>query len=237
MGTILDKGHRMAKLKFRTISKRTVDALTVEDRDAVFWDDRIPGFGVRVYPSGSKVYVVQTRHRGKSHRVTLGRHGVITADRARKEAALAINRIKSGEDPVERGSVTVAELAARYLEEHVDVRCKESTRKMYRSVVERFIVSSYGRLAVEDVERKHINQLHLDLRHIPYQANRALAFLHDGRVEMDSNFVGNRLRPIKLTAKKRAVRQTRRGCAHMGPDRQPHRDLQNERRRACRLAQ
>ena len=74
----------MAKLKFRTISKRTVDALVVEDRDEVFWDDRIPGFGVRVYPSGSKVYVVQTRHRGKSRRVTLGRHGVMTADEARK---------------------------------------------------------------------------------------------------------------------------------------------------------
>ena len=164
----------MAKLKYRTISKRTVDALSVEDRDAVFWDDRIPGFGVRVYPSGSKVYVVQTRHRGKSRRVTLGRHGVITADKARKEAALAINRIKSGEEPVERGSVTVAELAARYLEEHVDVRCKESTQRMYRSVVERFIVPAYGGVAVEDVERKHINALHLDLRHIPYQANRAL---------------------------------------------------------------
>ena len=27
------------------------------------------------------------------------------------------------------------------------------------------------------------------------------AFLHDGRVEMDSNFVENRIRPIKLTAK------------------------------------
>ena len=164
----------MAKLKYRTISKRTVDALSVEDRDAVFWDDRIPGFGVRVYPSGSKVYVVQTRHRGKSRRVTLGRHGVITADKARKKAAETINRIKSGEEPVERGSVTVAELAARYLEEHVDVRCKESTQRMYRSVVERFIVPAYGGVAVEEVERKHINALHLDLRHIPYQANRAL---------------------------------------------------------------
>ncbi len=164
----------MAKLKYRTISKRTVDALSVEDRDAVFWDDRIPGFGVRVYPSGSKVYVVQTRHKGKSRRVTLGRHGVITADQARKKAAETINRIKSGEDPVDRGSVTVAELAARYLEEHVDVRCKESTQRMYRSVVERFIVPAYGGVAVEDVERKHINALHLDLRHIPYQANRAL---------------------------------------------------------------
>ena len=164
----------MAKLKFRTISKRTVDALTVEDRDAVFSDDRIPGFGVRVYPSGSKVYVVQTRHRRKSRRVTLGRHGVITADQARKKAAETINRIKSGGDPVERGSVTVAELAVRYLEEHLGVHCKESTRKMYRSVVERFIVPSYGGVAVEDVEWKHINALHLDLRHIPYQANRAL---------------------------------------------------------------
>ena len=164
----------MAKLKYRTISKRTVEALSVEDRDAVFWDDRIPGFGVRVYPSGSKVYVVQTRHRGKSQRVTLGRHGVITADAARKKAAETINRIKSGENPVERGSVTVAELAARYLDEHVDVRCKESTQRMYRSVVRRFIVPSYGGVAVEDVERKHINALHLDLRHIPYQANRAL---------------------------------------------------------------
>ena len=26
-------------------------------------------------------------------------------------------------------------------------------------------------------------------------------FLHDGRVEIDSNFVENRMRPVKLTAK------------------------------------
>jgi len=35
--------------------------------------------------------------------------------------------------------VTVAELAGRYLREHVEVRCQESTQRMYRSVVERFI--------------------------------------------------------------------------------------------------
>ena len=165
----------MAKLKYRTISKRTVDALSVEDRDAVFWDDRLPGFGVRVYPSGSKVYVVQTRHKGKSRRVTLGRHGVITADKARHEAALVINRIKTGEDPHGKAkTVTVAELAARYMAEHVEVRCKESTQRMYRSVLERFILPAYGGLAVTEVEREHIADLHLALRDIPYQANRAL---------------------------------------------------------------
>ncbi|MDE0034999.1 MAG: tyrosine-type recombinase/integrase [Deltaproteobacteria bacterium] len=166
----------MAKLKYRTISKRTVDALSVEDKDSVFWDDKLPGFGVRVYPSGSKVYVVQTRHDGRSQRVTLGRHGVISADRARRQAAETIARIKSGEDPTQAapGTLTVAELAARYLEEHVEVRCKPSTGKMYKSVVERFILPAYGHLAVEEVEQQHISKLHLELRDIPYQANRAL---------------------------------------------------------------
>ena len=45
---------------------------------------------------------------------------------------------------------------------------------MYRSVLERFILPAYGGLAVEEVEREHIADLHLALRDIPYQANRAL---------------------------------------------------------------
>ena len=107
----------MAKLQYRTISKRTVDALLVEDKDAVFWDDKLPGFGVRVYPSGSKVYVVQTRTKGRSKRVTLGRHGVISADQARRKAAETINLLKSGKHPGAKpaSAVTVAEFAARYL--------------------------------------------------------------------------------------------------------------------------
>ena len=59
---------------------------------------QLPGFGVRVYPSGAKVYIVQTYLGGKSKRTTLGRHGLITADQARRKAALTIARTKHGED-------------------------------------------------------------------------------------------------------------------------------------------
>ena len=75
----------MAKLQSMSISRRTVNALRV-DKDTVFWDSELPGFGVRVYPSGTRMYVVQTRARGKSTRVTVGRHGVLTPEEARRRA-------------------------------------------------------------------------------------------------------------------------------------------------------
>ncbi len=62
----------MARFRTETISRRTVEALKT-DRDTMFWDRELPGFGVRVHPSGRKVYVAQTRARGKAaKRVTVG---------------------------------------------------------------------------------------------------------------------------------------------------------------------
>ena len=90
----------MARFKTKTISKRTVESLKV-DKDTLFWDSELTGFGVRVHPTGRKVYVVQTRVGGKAaKRVTVGRHGVITAEEARRRAALIVSRIKAGEEPI-----------------------------------------------------------------------------------------------------------------------------------------
>ncbi|MCY4598770.1 MAG: integrase arm-type DNA-binding domain-containing protein, partial [Acidobacteria bacterium] len=143
----------MAKLTTTTISKRTVEALTVE-RDTVFWDSELSGFGVRVYPSGSKVYVVQTRSGGKAaKRVTVGRHGIVTAEEARRRAALVIARIKAGEDPVPATPARAlaagprgGELARQWLDEHVAVRCKPKTAALYNLIVDRHLLPKLGRV-------------------------------------------------------------------------------------------
>lgn len=44
----------MARFRTKTISRRTVEVLKVE-KDTMFWHRELPGFGVRVYPSGRKV--------------------------------------------------------------------------------------------------------------------------------------------------------------------------------------
>ena len=114
-----------------TISKRAVEALSVE-RDTVFRDRILTGFCLRVYPSGGKVYIVQIRGPKGAKRVTVGRHGVISAGEARDRAALIIARIKAGEDPVPEplaAGPTVTEVAALYLEKHVAVRCKPKTAR------------------------------------------------------------------------------------------------------------
>ncbi|MXY65338.1 MAG: DUF4102 domain-containing protein, partial [Gammaproteobacteria bacterium] len=114
----------MPEKQYRTLTKRTVDRLSVRERDMVFWDRDIPGFGVRVYPSGAKVYVVQTRASGKSHRVTIGRHGKVSPDRARRDAVETISALKTGRplsNKDEAAEPTVADLAERYLREYVAV--------------------------------------------------------------------------------------------------------------------
>ena len=112
----------MPRRSERRLTKRTVDALTVETKDTVFWDRDLAGFGVRVHATGRKVYVVQSRGPAGPKRVTLGRHGALSADEARKRAAVVIDRIKRGESPVPAPSepeLTVAALAERYLRAHV----------------------------------------------------------------------------------------------------------------------
>ena len=173
----------MAKLQYETLSNRTVAALSVE-RDTVFWDPGLKGFGVRVYPTGGKLYIAQARGpygagtSKRPRRVTVGRYPVLDAEQARRRAALIIARIKAGEEPVplplpakHAGGPTVTDLARRYLEEHVAIRCKPKTQRTARSVVNRHIVPALGKLPIAAVERRHVMALHESLCEIPAMAN------------------------------------------------------------------
>ena len=166
----------MAKLHYRSISRRMVEELEVE-KDTIFWDRELPGFGIRVYASGKKVYIVQTRGRGKSKRVTVGRHGVLTAEQARQRAALMITRIKAGEEAsptnlksAKQDGPTIAELAERYVTKHVAVRCKPKTMKLCRLLLDNHIIPALGHLPIEALERKQVADLHFRLRDRPATA-------------------------------------------------------------------
>ncbi|MDE0147325.1 MAG: tyrosine-type recombinase/integrase [Rhodospirillaceae bacterium] len=207
----------MAVLKTRTISRRTVDALTVE-KDTVFWDSELSGFGVRVYPNGGKTYVVQTRAGGKpARRIAIGRHGVVTAEEARRRAALIVSRIKAGEEPVpepmtvrQANGPTVAELARRFLEDHVAARCKPATAAAYRFAIEKHILPAFGKLSALAVDRAKVASFHEALRDRPVMANQAIDLLaRVYRAAEDRGAVPAGSNPCRQIRKYRARRRER----------------------------
>ncbi|MEQ8734100.1 MAG: site-specific integrase [Rhodospirillaceae bacterium] len=104
------------------LTKRVVDSYKPNGRDYFVWDDQLPGFGLRVFASGSKSYLIQYRHSGRTRRATIGKHGVFTPEQARLEAKVLMGDIAKGEDPAELRFVkhkdpTVSELIDLYMRE------------------------------------------------------------------------------------------------------------------------
>ncbi len=167
------------------ITKRAVDAVQPNGADQFLWDSDLKGFGLKVTAGGNKVYILQYRKGGRgapTRRVTIGRHGALTPDQARKEAARLSGAVAHGADPAaarsaEKAAPTVTALTERFLAEHVATKTKPRTAAEYRRLVANIVVPTIGRKRVRDVTRADISRLHHERRDTPYDANRALAVL------------------------------------------------------------
>lgn len=170
----------MAGPGLKNLSNRAVSAMKVE-KDTVYWDRRLTGFGVRVYPTGGKVYIAHARGPEGPKRIKVGRHGVLNADDARKRAALIIARIKAGEEPVPEPVAdtgpTVAEVAERFRKDHIAVRLKPSSARRIESVIRWHILPAFGKRTMVGIERKEVLALHQRMSDTPNQANRVLRTL------------------------------------------------------------
>ena len=166
------------------ISKRSVDALTCEPgRDRTFlWDEDLAGFGVGAFPTGRKVYVAQYRQAGKSRRFTIGEHGRLTPDEARREAKKLLGAIESGADPIEerradRAVPTFSECADDFLARQAATKLKPRTAKGYAALLRSHVRPAIGAMRITEIRRAHVSKLHHSLAGTPGAANRTIAAL------------------------------------------------------------
>ncbi len=167
------------------LTKRTVDAAEARPARYTLFDDDLKGFGLRVYPTGEKSWIVEYRAGGggrtvSKKRLTLGAVGTLTPDEARRAAKDALAGVRLGSDPARakaaaRKSSTFAELAQRFLAEHVDTKRKPGTGQHYRYLLEGVAGPALGTAKADAVSRSDVARLHDKLASKPFQANRLLA--------------------------------------------------------------
>ncbi|WP_051505555.1 integrase arm-type DNA-binding domain-containing protein [Mesorhizobium sp. WSM2561] len=160
------------------LTTRTIDAIKPNGkRDVLVWDDDLPAFGIRVWPSGAKTFILMFRNaNGRVRKLTLGRYGVITPDQARKQAKVRLLEVASGEDPAEqkiagRNAVTVKELCEAYLTAAETGKLLTKSRKpkkattLYtdRGRIERHIVPLLGRRTVVSITPTDIRKFQDDV--------------------------------------------------------------------------
>src|SRR6516225_4187443 len=93
------------------ITIRTVQSLKP---GAIIWDKKLPGFGAR-RQRDAVAYVVKYRVNGKQRFVTLGRHGALTPDSARRKAKQILGAVAGGDDPAATRSDAVGKVIEDYL--------------------------------------------------------------------------------------------------------------------------
>jgi integrase len=169
----------MPKLTKKVVEKAEPDA----KRDSFIWDSTLPGFGLRLYSSGARKYVVQYRTKGnRQRRFALGAHGVLTTEQARDMARNILADVSRGRDPAAerraaREAPTVRDLARDYLDRHAIPNKRPASVADDEAMLDRVILPKLGPAKVTAVGRPDIEKLHNSLRSTPYMANRLLALL------------------------------------------------------------
>jgi integrase len=114
-------------MKVLRLSKATADAAEMRAARYTIWDGEVRGFGLRVEPTGGRIWVVKYRADGGGRNapqrlMTLGPYPLVSAPDAKAKAKQLLAKARLGEDPAgdlkeRRRAMTVAQLVELYEEE------------------------------------------------------------------------------------------------------------------------
>ncbi len=154
------------------LTKRTVDAARPQEQDYFQWCGSTPGFGLRIYPSGKKVFISQVRVGRSTRRIKIGAYGAYTVEQARKRADEIARIVAEGRDPQRekaeaRSAITVAEMCDEYLRAAhaglVATRFRRPKRAATLAIddgrISRHIKPLVGTLRARDVTRTDVQRM------------------------------------------------------------------------------
>ena len=152
------------------LTKSVVERVEAGPRDIIVWDRDVKGFGLKITPSGRKVYFAFYRTlSGQQRKPAIGVHGKVTAEEARQIAkrwiaAALTGQDISGERQEARAASLVRDLAKRYLEEYATCFKKPRSCQSDQSNLNNHVLPLIGTKKVAEVTRADIETVKAAIR-------------------------------------------------------------------------
>ncbi len=146
------------------VTKRFIDGIIYNAANGardVHWDDEISGFGVRVYPSGRKSFVLSYRQSGTKRLFTIGQYGNITLEQARLLAQKKMGEVADGKDPLlnrraakKKHDWTMNKAGREFLKKlnSMSDRHHDEVERIF----EKDVFPTIGKLPIDEVKKDHI---------------------------------------------------------------------------------
>jgi integrase len=166
------------------LTKSAIDALPTPQSDVVYWDPGLPGFGVKVTPTGRKVFLVLYRIGGagsKLRKYTIGPYGRVTLHQARLAAQKVFAARLEGRDPAgekrEAKRRVVADRVEDLLETFITQRLSQnrSAGEIAR-LLRREVGKAWSGRSIHEISKRDVVEVisAIEQRGAPIAANKTL---------------------------------------------------------------
>lgn len=178
------------------VTQDSVNALRPGAKDQFLWDDKLPGFGVKVTPKGARVYLYQYRIGGRGHptkRVKIGDVGAMKAAKAREVAEAYYAKVRQGEDVAaqarEKKRIAVDLAFDAYLDGFADTTLKAKWPRSWQRTkarLEQHAGKHWGSKPLPNITADDVRRVLRNLDHQPAAKRNlfaALSFLFNQSVK------------------------------------------------------
>ena len=202
------------------LTKSAIDALPISKSDVVYWDSGYPGFGVKVTPKGSKVFIVLYRAGGgsKLRKYTIGPYGRVTLHQARVAAQKVFAAKLEGRDLAaekrEAKRRVVADRVEDLLESFIAQRLSRnrSANEISR-LLHREVGTPWAGRSIHEISKRDVVEVisAIEQRGAPVAANKTLKSLKTflrwcvGRAVLDQSPAEGVPLPAKEVARDRVL--------------------------------
>jgi integrase len=192
------------------LNKKFIEKLICE-KEKIFWDKALKGFGVRVSPTGRKSFIINWRNKeGRQGKKVVGIYGKMTVEQARLLAQQYFYKISLGEEPRRnvRHDPTFTEFAKMYQDDYSYNNKSTNSYVNENYLLQNHILPIFGKKKLHQIKKREIEKFHNSFPELKVTHNRILSLIsHIFTKAIEWDYI--EINPAQGIRKKKEEKRTR----------------------------